>query len=287
MKQTLILISAGAMLAIGCSKTAKPLPGSPSGVSLISGLTSISQSYDTNTAALERVTWNITGINPINILPTSYLGGQQLTFTGSNVTKLVYTLTNVPGAMPEGITINVTYNMSNQIDTLTLYHTTDTLQGNSKYAFQYTGTQISKVLVAHQAASDSAFEWWLPDTYYFVYGGANIVQINASIHYGTYSSDSNVYKYFIDTRTNNFAGSLPTYFMLNFIESIGGGIDDVVTYLPLYLNPNITDSIQVGYKPGYIATDTYKTIMDSTGGRISMRITGYATPYPDTTIFHY
>lgn len=271
-----------AIIIGSCTRTTHHTALSPSSSS-ISGLTSIHLSFDTNTVALKQLTWTFTGTNPITASTVSYSDNEQLIFTGSNVTQLIYTPTSVSGATIDAITINVTYNSSNQIDTLTLYHTTSTsLLGNEKYAFQYSGGQITKVILAHQYTSSSTYDWVLPTIYYFTYAGSNISRICESINYQTSGHDTNTYSYFINSVNNNFAGSLPTYFLLNYLESR----DDVFHYFPMYINPNLPDSVQTIDKYGNIGNDAFKTFID-TSGRITVRIHAYNTPYPDTTVFYY
>ena len=264
------------IVAISCHKTKHTSASLTAPTSLISGLTAIrSQTYlDSNGLSMKNITWNFMGTGPIICAPatdTSYLGHEQVIFTGSNVTQINYYSNNSDPGAYFPITVNVTYTATNQIDTITFQFQNASL-GARKYAFQYSGDHIIKVIGAFTVIGPDTLSWSTADLCYFTYSGNNISQILLSrYNSGTSSRDTETYYYNTDTRSNNFGGSLSTY--LSILFPVGSvNLDYFLPEMPIYMNPNIVNGDIGG---------NY-TVTTDNSGRITERIQS-----GDTTYYYY
>lgn len=277
------------MASSSCHK-AKHTPVSPPtpAISPISGLTGMQHrgTYYPGLTGYQHpyIKWNFSGTNPIIAIPnidTSYFGHEQLSFIGSNVTQVVFYNYYAP-AIPSypGLTINISYTPVNLIDTISFQYT-DTIFGHQKVLFEYAGSHITRASVVYSSNFPDTFHWATPDYYYFSYTGNNISQITVSRYNGALPRDSEVHNYITDSRSNNFAGSIPTFLLLEFLEESTSSLDGFVLDMPFYINANIlADSTN--------ATSFYKTIVD-TAGRVTERIFGEANlpASADTTFYYY
>lgn len=275
---------AGMMITTSCHKSKHSAVTTP--VSNINGLTAMRHrtAFDTGfTYASPYITWNFSGTNPIEAMPntdTFYFGHQQLSFTGSNATQLVYYNNYSGNSIYSGLTTNISYTTANQIDTITFQYTIHVF-GAEKIAFQYSGDKITKVIVAHTSNVSDTFHWSTPDVYHYTYTGNNISQISIL---RWFSTDSEIHNYFMDSRSNNFAGSIPTFLLLEFLQGASVSIDPFLLDMPFYTNANIVDSVSGGTVGGYISRSTITTITDATG-RITQHIFNGSSP--DTVFYSY
>ena len=259
---TLLALTIICSIVISCHKS-KHATTAATTPSLISGLTGMrfwTEGDSAGTYIGRDITWNFSGTNPIictSATDTSYIGNEQVIFTGSNVTQINYYHNNQVYYPP--LTINITYTAANLVDSITFLYPYAPLS-NKKIAFQYNGSQITEAIQASMNIDADTFQWAAAHLYYFLYTGDNISQVIFSTFNGT-SRDSQTYYYYTDVRKNNFGGSMATFLSLYIpIENLDLG--DFLLEMPIYMNPNIVNENNSG---SYIVTTD-----DS--GRITERV---------------
>ena len=271
MKKALFLLLI--VTAISCRRSGSTTPSVTS--SPLSGLTGLKYQpeYDSAGKIVNQAyaQWSFSGTNPIIATPapsdTMYLGYSKMFFTGANATHLVFS-----GALAfnSGLIMDVVYTTAGTLDTITLtYPQPPTYK---KYVFEYSGSRIIGVMAAYSNMFPDTVQWHEAEYYNYIYTGDNISQIaNAS------RSDTLIYN--AGSARNNFAGSIPTFLLLEFINLSNSGAN--IGYdIPSLVNVNVTESS--GHR-GILNNFTFKT--DSIG-RLTQRIyKGFNVT--DTTFYYY
>ncbi len=257
MRQTVLVLLAGALLAGSCTPTPSVTP-TPTGSS---GVKSVTYRFPSSTNA----TWNISYAsgNPTSIIPSNpSFGVINFTCSGSQIVKGAWLISGSKYA-----DYLWKYNGSGLCDTARLARYDDPTYADSviRYNIEYSGSNIYRIGITSDAVPAH------PDFFYFSYSGSNISHIGhvhynaASVGYDTVS----VYKYYSGSVANNFATSIRNYQMLVFTPAALYQWD-FVENLPLYVNANLVDSV-VKVQPN-LTTRTVFTNMVDTAGRLTKRM---------------
>ncbi len=271
---TLLALTIICSIVISCHKTKHTTTAAnvPSPISGLTGMRFWTEGDSAGTYIGRDITWNFGGTNPIicaSASDTSYIGHEEVIFTGSNVTQVNYYHNNQVYYPP--LTINIAYTAANLVDTITFLYPYSPLS-NQKIAFQYSGNQITEAIQASINIDSDTFQWSAAHLYYFIYTGDNISQIIFSSYNGS-TRDSQTYYYYTDVRKNNFGGSWATYLSV-YIPAENLDLGNFLLEMPIYMNLNIVNSNGNG---SYIVTTDNL-------GRITERVFNSASQNP---IYYY
>jgi hypothetical protein len=280
MKYLPFALIAAIVIIASCHKSHPSAPTPATTPSSISGLTGFRfrTSFDSigRSVPMRYITWNFTGTNPIASIPSvdsDYLGYEQMSFTGSNATQITYFHGSTLSTLVQSM--SVSYTPAGYIDTITLVYLPIPITGYRKIVFEYSGTHVTQVTVAssNPSALTDTVAWSTAVYYYYTYTGENISQVATNMYY---SNDT--IHFFPGNRHNNFAGSLPTYLLLEFI--LYAHINaDFGSDLPMYVNTNLVDSIRYNHNP----TDAIGYTIDAMG-RVTKR---FRVNYVSDTVYYY
>lgn len=168
--------------------------------------------------ALVTYTLTYNGQNIVTATPDvfgDYTGNYRFTYAGNRLVAATRTLSSTV----ENYTLS--YNTMGLLDTLTA--------NGSKYAFTYTGTDVTGIATA--TINNGQYNWFDANRYFFTLSDGNVLkminsQLPGPVIYTTASTK------------NNLAQSLPVWLLMSNIT----GMNNVYSY-PLYMNKDLVNSL--------------------------------------------